>query len=407
MHIRAHECRRRLIFIPLFICQQLLLCIKIARTNTLGEIRMRQNRKIILSLTIGLAFSGASIYVSFRNVPLAQLLDYVKSINFWWIIPSTIVGLSTYLVRALRWRVILKPIKKIGFWHAFHPLVIAFTINCLLPGRLGELARPAILYKRDKVEFSKVLATVLVERVFDIVTLLLLFITIMSDIQIDPSLNLTFNGYLINQRTLLDIRAKTLVAGLIFLGFIIMFMLPVIRRSIGRFISWMPRVLFFTTTHFRKRMSERLYVKSHAILDNIALGFEVLKSPSKILACFILSASVWLLTFTSFYVLAQGCKGVNITCLQVSASVIIMCFFIMLPSVPGYWGIWEVGGIYGLMIFGVPKLEAAGLTLTYHFFAIIPLILVGLISAWMTGVNLVQAGLHSEESIPEEKAGVR
>src|SRR5208337_1008338 len=117
---------------------------------------MQHTRKIIISLLLGIIFSGAAIYVSFRNVPLTQLFKYIKTINFWWIIPSTLLALSTYLVRGLRWKIILNPIKKIGFWHAFHPVVIAFTINCLLPGRVGELARPAILYKKDKVEFSKV-----------------------------------------------------------------------------------------------------------------------------------------------------------------------------------------------------------------------------------------------------------
>ena len=360
---------------------------------------MRQNRKIILSLLVGIFFSGVAIYISFRNVPLIQLLDYVKAINFWWIIPATLIGLSTYLVRAIRWMIILKPIKKISFWHAFHPVVIAFTINCLLPGRVGELARPAILYKRDKVEFTKVLATVGVERIFDIITLLFIFIFIMSNIPIDPSLSLTFNGYQINQKTLLNIKLKTILAGIILLSIIFLFMLPATRLAICRFISWLPQLLFFTTSRYRQRMSERLYARSYTILDNLALGFEVLKNPFKIITCLGLSAGVWLLTFFSFYVFIFGCKGVNITFLQASASIIIMCFFIMLPSVPGYWGIWEVGGIYGLMIFGVPKTEAAGITLTYHFLAIIPLILVGILSAWVTGVNIMQAGLHMEENL--------
>jgi uncharacterized protein (TIRG00374 family) len=359
---------------------------------------MQQRHKVLLSLIIGLTFSAAAIYVSFRNVPLAELLRYVKTINLWWVIPSTLIGLSTYLVRALRWQLILRPIKKVGFWHSFHPVVIAFTINCILPGRLGELARPAILYKRDNVEFSKVLATVAVERIFDIITLLSIFIFIMGNITIDPSLSLTFNGYLINQDTLMGIRSKTLIAGVVFLIIIVMFMLPATRTAIGRFVSWLPNLLFFTTSHFRERLAGRLNTRVHSILDNIALGFEVLKSPSKILLCFLLSAGVWLITFLSFYVLMQGCNGVSLSFLQVAASLIIMCFFIMLPSVPGYWGIWEIGGIYGLMIFNVPKLEAAGLTLTYHFFAIIPLILVGLVSAWYTGVNIVQAGLHSQDA---------
>ncbi len=360
---------------------------------------MHKNHKIILSLVLGIIFSTAAIYVSFRNIPLAQLVDYVKTINFWWIIPTVLVGLSTYFVRALRWKVILKPIKKIGFWHAFHPVVIAFTINCLLPGRLGELARPAILYKRDNVEFSKVLATVVVERIFDIATLLCIFVIIMGTIEIDPSLSLSFNGYQINQATLMAIRSKTTVAGVLMLGFIFLFMLRSTRDAIGRLISWLPHLLFFTTAHFRERLSRRFHERSQAVLHNVALGFEVLRSPYKILTCILLSMTVWLLTFFSFYLLALGCPGVNITFLQMATSVIIVCFFIMLPSVPGYWGIWEVGGIYGLMIFGVAKTEAAGITLAFHFFQIIPLILVGLLSAWLTGVNLMKEGLHADEGL--------
>jgi hypothetical protein len=224
-----------------------------------------------------------------------------------------------------------------------------------------------------------------------------MFILIMGSIQIDPSVNLTFNGYLINQETLLGIRSKTILAGILLLGSISMFMLPAARKAIGRFISWFPHMLFFMPVHFRQLMSKRFHLRSQAILDNLALGFEVLKNPYKIITCLLLSVGVWLLTFCSYYVLALGCNGLNITYIQAAAAVIITCFFIMLPSVPGYWGIWEVGGIYGLMIFGIPKTQAAGLTLTYHFFQIIPLILVGLLSSWLIGVNIMQAGLHAEE----------
>ncbi len=375
----------------------------VMRARVPGEqVDMQHNRKIILSLLIGIVFSCAAVTVSFRNIPLTNLMEYVKTINFWWIIPSTLLGLTTYLVRALRWKLILSPVKKIGFWHTFHPLVIAFTINCILPGRLGELARPAILYKRDRVEFSKVLVTVAVERIFDMATLLLLFIFIMGSLPIDPSLSLTFNGYHLNRDTLLGIREKSVLAGFFLLCLICMFMLPVTRRMIGRFISNLPGLLFFTTSRFRKRLSERIDTRSHAVLDNIALGFEVLRKPPQILACLMLSAGVWLLTFVSFSIFLYGCKGVNISFLQASTSIIILCFFIMLPSVPGYWGLWEAGGIYGLMLFGVPRMEAAGLTLTYHFFAIVPLIIIGIFSAWVTGVNIMQVGLHSQQIVTKE-----
>ena len=180
-----------------------------------------------------------------------------------------------------------------------------------------------------------------------------------------------------------------------------MFMLPITRRAIGRFISWLPRLLFFTTTHFRQHMSEGFIHGPMPSLTTLPWDLKSSRTPQRSLpaSCFQLVYGCSP-SFILYFIL--GCKGVNITFLQASASIIIMCFFIMLPSVPGYWGIWEVGGIYGLMIFGVPKMEAAGLTLTYHFFQIIPLILVGLLSSWLTGVNIMQAGLHSQEGIPKE-----
>ena len=67
-----------------------------------------------------------------------------------------------------------------------------------------------------------------------------------------------------------------------------------------------------------------------------------------------------------------------------------MCFFISLPSVPGFWGLWEAGGVFGLLIFGVPAKEAAGFTLANHVVQILPIIVVGIASAFITGVNLAR-----------------
>jgi len=347
--------------------------------------------RVLLSFLVGLIFSAVALYFSFRNVPLYELTTSVMAMDYRWIIASVLLGLSTYLVRAWRWQIILRPVRKIGFWHAYHPLAIAFMINCILPGRVGELARPAILYKRDDIEFSKTLTTVVAERLFDILIMLALFIFIVGSIKMEPHMVLTFNGHPINRETLLAVRGKTLLAGIMLLGLAVAFMLPAVRRSIVHAVSRLPHLLFFTTSSYRKHLSEVMALRTHAALDNASLGFEVFRSPSGILACLVLSVCIWLITFLSFHVLALGYPGVDITFLQASAVVILTCFFIMLPSVPGFWGIWEIGGIYGLMLFGVPKPEAAGLTLTFHVAQIIPLILAGLVSAWMTGTNILRS----------------
>jgi len=69
---------------------------------------------------------------------------------------------------------------------------------------------------------------------------------------------------------------------------------------------------------------------------------------------------------------------------------IIICFFIALPSVPGFWGIWEAGGIFALSLFGVSAKEAAGFTLANHAIQMFPVIIIGVISAMLSGVDTLQ-----------------
>jgi uncharacterized membrane protein YbhN (UPF0104 family) len=87
---------------------------------------------------------------------------------------------------------------------------------------------------------------------------------------------------------------------------------------------------------------------------------------------------------------ALGCPGIELSFIEITAVMIIICFFIALPSVPGYWGIWEAGGVFALLLFGVSSKNAAGYTLANHAIQIFPVIIVGLISAMITSVNVLQ-----------------
>ena len=72
------------------------------------------------------------------------------------------------------------------------------------------------------------------------------------------------------------------------------------------------------------------------------------------------------------------------------AVMVIICFFIALPSVPGFWGLWEAGGVFAMALFGVSSKDAAGFTLTNHAVQVFPVIIVGLMSAVYTGVDIRQ-----------------
>ena len=132
--------------------------------------------------------SMGALYFAFKNVPIAELYRYLTSINYFWILPAISVALSSFILRAVRWRIILESTHRIGFWQAFHPMMIGFMTNCILPGRLGEVARPIILQKEEKIPFATGLATVVTERVFDICLLVLLFMLTAGTLRVNPTL---------------------------------------------------------------------------------------------------------------------------------------------------------------------------------------------------------------------------
>ncbi|HOM29466.1 MAG TPA: lysylphosphatidylglycerol synthase transmembrane domain-containing protein [Deltaproteobacteria bacterium] len=356
---------------------------------------MTRRRKIILSLAAGIVFSAAALRVSFANVPMGDLAAALSSVDPLWVAVSIVLGYASYIARTLRWLVILRPVKKVPFLHAYHPVMITFMMNSIFPGRIGELARPAVLFKRDGVEFSKTLATVALERVFDFFSLIALFVVIMGSVSIDPGISIDFNGYTLDRAALFGIKDKAVKSGVVFLVCLAVLLTPWARRAIARVVSWIPHAFFMGHHTRRAAMAERFRARAETILDNVAHGFSSLRRPSAVLSSVVLSFMVWGFVFLALYALSLGFPSVSIDLVEAGAVTIMICFFIMLPSVPGFWGLWEAGGIYGLMLFGVGKVDAAGLTVAFHVFQIVPVIVLGLVSAWVTGIDILRSGFES------------
>lgn len=355
------------------------------------------NKKIILSLATGVLVSAAALYVVFRNIPLRELLAYLRTVNYWWVVPSVIVTVLSFFLRAARWRLLLSPFKKTGFWNAHHPLMIGFMINCVLPGRVGELARPAVFSRREKVSFSKTLATVAAERVFDVVVLLLCFAAIMATVEIDPSLNSTFGDYELNKATLDMVSKRTLQLCLVLIAGIFLMRIRRIQAVVRKTIMGLPRLFFLAGSGFKEKVKEKVCVRLVHIFDNVAAGLDLVKSPMKVILCLGISFIIWAVQGFSYYVISLGCPGIHLSYLQIFAMMVILCFFISLPSAPGFWGLWEAGGVFGLLIFGVPATEARGYTLVNHVFQMLPVIAVGLIAAFSMGVKITKVAYEAEE----------
>lgn len=345
-------------------------------------------KKTMISFLLSGGLSAAALYLAFRNVPIAELALYVKSVNYMWIFPTLALTALSLILRAARWQEIVGASYPINFRQAFHPLAIGFMLNFILPGRVGEIARPIILQKQDQVPFSTGLTTVAAERMLDLLFLIALFAYVLGAVKIDPNLDMVFGNYHLNKDTLEKIANGMMKLLVVMIIGMIMFIIPKIRQMMIRILTAIPNR--FSESSAFKLKALRICLILIKIVENIASGFTLVKQPKRFLICLIYTTLVWGVQVVSYYLMSLGCPGIELSVMQIGAVMVMICFFVALPSVPGFWGVWEAGGVFALTLFGVAAKDAAGYTLVNHAVQIFPVILIGLGSAMTSGVNVWQ-----------------
>ena len=353
--------------------------------------------KLMFSFVGGALLSSGTLYLAFKNVPFTELLQYLASINYSWLIPAVAVSVFSFLLRTVRWRIILEPTRRIGFWRAFHPMMIGFMINCVLPGRLGEVARPLILQQKENIPFATGLATIVTERVFDVSLLILLFMATAGALQTGPEQNIAFGSYQLNQQTVQAVFNTMLKLGALLIAGVAIFCSAKARELIYRVILYLPSLFFFAGHRFKESFKKRICEPGVNMLKNLAQGFSLVKYPIKILSCMILSVLIWGAQALSYYLFSLGSPGIGLTYFEMITVMVIICFVISLPSVPGWWGLWEAGGVFALSLFGVSAKDAAGFTLANHAIQVFPVILIGMVSAVIFSVNIRRMSFTSRQ----------
>ena len=353
--------------------------------------------RIVISIIAGTLLSAAGFYYSLRHVPLLDLAAYMDSVDYWWIVPAALLGFSSFIIRALRWQVILGISVHLPFSSAYHPLMIGFMINSVLPGRVGEIARPAIIRKKENVPFSMGLATVGTERMLDAITLVLLFAWMSSVVVVDPDMEMSVRGHYVSGEVLERLASGMIVVSAALLAIVVILNIPAVQRLLKRCVLGIPDLLA-PEGAARQSLHARIFVPAAGIIDHVAAGLSLLRHPGKLLVCCVYSAAIWFSQAVVFYIAVLGSPQISITFTQATTVFIIICLFIILPSVPGFWGVWEAGGVFGLALFGVPAADALGFSLAVHAVLLFPVLFAGIVSAVVTGVNILRVGYGDRQA---------
>jgi uncharacterized protein (TIRG00374 family) len=225
---------------------------------------------LIISLLAGVILSLAALYFAFHNVRFNDLLNYLGSINYLWLFPSILLVFVSFFIRVVRWRFILSSSHQVEIRQAFHPLMIGFMINCILPGRVGEIARPMILQKKEKIPFATGIATVAAERIFDVAALIVFAVITFSFIEINPQVEITFGDFHLNRSTLEVLFDRIIIVGVLLIAAIIMVSISKVRRGIHRVIMAIPALVLFADESAKAKINAKVCQPLIRFVDNIA-----------------------------------------------------------------------------------------------------------------------------------------
>jgi len=330
---------------------------------------------------LGLLISSAFLYIAFRNVDVGLIFLSIKSTSLPLVIPVVMLTVLFYLIRALRWFYLLEPIKKIGLSNLFSSTVIGFAANCVLPARLGEFIRANYIGRMERISKSSSLATIVIERLFDVFTILLmlLFVLLSTDFA---------SGW--------ESTGKALKTGgfLLFIIFIISILLLIgLKEKTQTFLNIAEKVVFFLPRKISQKIVD--------ILKGFSKGLVLVKGPSQLFAVILYSLTLWSLTVFQIYILALS-MGLPLPFLAPFFILVLLCLSVTIPSAPGYIGTFHLACQYGLIFYGFSRENALSMAILLHAAGFIPTVILGLIIFLLQHISLRNL-TNGKISLREEK----
>ena len=298
---------------------------------------------------LGTAVTLVSAYLALRNVDFAEVWETLSSSEYWWLIPSLGVMALAIFVRVVRWRYLFVRERRPPLWPLTEALLIGHFFNTVLPARAGDLARVGAINIRVGTSKAEALATVIVERVFDVLALLLLLFVALPWLP-----EVTW------------VRTAAIVAVVLGIGF---------TACVVVLTLYGERPL-----HFLMKPLGRLPFLSEHRLEraavNLSTGLMGLRRAHLGGVSFVLTVVSWLLFALSFW-LVTLCFDLGLPFGAGLLVVIATGFSLALPAAPAGLGVFEAATVIALAAYGVPKSEALSYALVLHAVNIIPFLIAG------------------------------
>jgi uncharacterized protein (TIRG00374 family) len=323
--------------------------------------RLGSNRsRLIIGCLIGVGF----LYLAGRKVDFSLMWEAFTKVNYWFVLLAVPVIFLSHFLRALRWRYLMDPIKRVDVASLFSALLIGYMANILMPAHLGEVLRAYVLGKKREVSASSTFATIVVERIIDVFALLLLMVFAILLYPFPDWINKAGYAMLIG------------TVGL----FVFLILL---KKHFSFFEGFL--------TFFSRPLPKGLQEKLGQGIGRFVLGIVPLRCKRDYVIIAVLSVVIWACYGFIIHLVLFAFDFVSVYHLPWSTSLIILVVTtigIVVPSSPGYVGTYHWLCQISLAMFGVPAGPALSFALLTHGVNFLPVLIAGLILAYYEGVEI-------------------
>lgn len=281
---------------------------------------------------IGLAISIVALYLAMPpRSEWANVAAAFAKVRYAYVVPIALVSVYSIVVRCQRWRLLLRPVGDVPLAPLMSATSIGFLCNMILPLRVGEVVRPVLLARRTATPVSSVLASVVLERLFDMLTILLFLGLVMCLVPVSDTIR---------------------QSGVVFVGlalFAVTIVVALQRQhpvAMG-FVRW-----------GLARLPGGVRERAEAALQSFIDGLQGIGDGSVLMRILGYSVFLWLVIASVFGIGFYACDLAVPTFSGALALVTIVAGAVSAPSAPGFIGTFQAGAILALGLFGISRADA-------------------------------------------------
>lgn len=279
------------------------------------------------------------LYLLFKDRNFDELvLSLQHDFNYSWILFSLVLGIMSHITRAVRWQMLITTEgRKPGFVNTFGAVVSGYLANLILP-RMGEVSKCGVVSKYENISFIRVAGTVLIERLADLIGMLLMLLLV----------------FVLEYDLLTTLIKKTLDT-------------PSLPAMLKNPIFWIACIAIVAIlTYVLKRVQNNFISKLNTVWGKFKDGIQSFnKLENKPLFIFY-SALIWVFYFLMLYTAFFSMDDTSSLSMKAGLTILITGSLGMLAPIQGGLGAWHFMVIQTLMLYGVTEESAGNFALVVH-----------------------------------------